>query len=101
MWWAAENWTEYIHPKLDLFLTHALITHAASPDTVTNVCRDTLNFTRVYAIDPSDSCMPSVLPHFLPFLGFAVTPTAANGCNLERVSVNSEMPVQTDTVGKT
>lgn len=76
-----------ITSSLDLFLTHALIPHAVSPDTMTNVCRDTLNFTRVYAVDPFDSCMLSAPPHFLPFLGSAVTPTATNGCNLEHFHV--------------
>jgi len=44
-----------ITSSLDLFLRHATITHTVSPDTVTNVCRDTLNFI----------CMPMLLIHLI------------------------------------
>lgn len=105
MWWAAENWTEYIHPKPPGYHIQPWPIPKSSyhcthlfPLTLTNACRDTSSF-----IHPS-----KLLVH----LHTHIPPCSRVFCNICSYKwmqlkifpwffANSEMPVRTEVVGRT
>lgn len=83
MWWAAENWTEYIqiyiHPKLLQPWPNPVFTAHTCFSCHWQMHEDTSNFTHKHKSKLLSICIHT----FLPVPGFSATSAATNGCNSE------------------